>query len=557
MAFVEQMVMAGARFVLRPFRKVLIALFGGSLLWLVLLKIIVHSVNPHPSQGFLTAFNITGLLVIGGAVVYVGVVAPLLAISAPWRARRKARRIASAPATLGSAKLGSTARLKSPVGIIVGRDGSQLLRLPGEGHLLTMARTGSGKGVSAVIPNLLTYPGSILVTDPKGENVAVTARARRTLGQRVHILDPFDIAGGVDTFNPVDTIDTSTVDAYDEATLLADMLVVPDGTSSEDAAHWTEEARSLLTGLLLYIAAHEPPHARTLTRVRQLLTADRTAFLATLSDMQRSDRANGLVAEAGNQLLQKAEKEQSGVISTAQRHTRFLNASPRMATVLSTSSVSFSGMKRDPTTVYLVLPPQHLDNYRRWLRLMVGCALDGMVRSPNTAGDRVLLLFDEFPNLGRMQPIVRHMTLLRGYNARVWLLAQDLPQLRSRYPGDWETLVASADVIQAFGVNDVSTAEYLSKLSGDTTVRVASSQSSHGTSRGSGVASTHDRFGTATTDRGRPLLLPDDVRRLDPARELLFPKADKPLVVDRVNYLTDPDFSELADPNPMHAMAAG
>lgn len=450
MAFVEQVVLGGARAVLRPFRRVLIALFGGSFLWLVLFKIIIHTVNPHPSQGFLTAFNITGLLVIGGAAAYAGVVAPLFAISAPWRARRNVRLMASASATLGSAKLGSPARLKSPVGIIVGRDGDQLLRLPGEGHLLTMARTGSGKGVSAVIPNLLSYPGSILVTDPKGENVAVTARARRTLGHQVHILDPFDIAGGVDSFNPVDTIDAATVDAFDEATLLADMLVVPDGTSSEDAAHWTEEARSLLTGLLLYVAAHEPPVARTLTRVRQLLTADRTAFLATLNDMQRSDRANGLIAEAGNQLLQKSDKEQSGVLSTAQRHTYFLS-SPRMAAVLSTSLVSFSAMKREPTTVYLVLPPQHLDNYRRWLRLMVGCALDAMVRSPNTSRDRVLLLFDEFPNLGRMQPIVRHMTLLRGYNARVWLLAQDLPQLRSLYRNDWETLIASADVIQAFG----------------------------------------------------------------------------------------------------------
>ena len=168
--------------------------------------------------------------------------------------------------------------------------------------------------------------------------------------------------------------------------------------------------------------------------------------------MQESPLAHGLIAESANQLMQKAEKEQSGVISTAQRHTHFLS-SPRMAAVLSQSSLSFASLKHEPATVYLVLPPQHLDTYRRWLRLMVGCALNAMVRTPGAPADRVLFLFDEFPNLGRMQPIVRHMTLLRSYGANMWLLTQDLSQLRSRYPADWETMVAAANVIQAFGIN--------------------------------------------------------------------------------------------------------
>lgn len=553
MSLVDQVVASSARAVLRPFRRVFLALVGAMIAWLGPVKAIFLRIDEHPSQRAIDAFGYAGSAFIGSAILFAGVFVPLWAISAPWRARRKAIRSPGSSDMLGSARLGSARRLRHPKGVIVGREGYHLLRMPGEGHLLTLAPTGAGKGVSSVVPNLLTYPGSILVTDPKGENVAISARARRQLGQRVHILDPFDIAGGVDSFNPVDTIDAESVDAFDEATLLADMLVVPDGTSSEDAAHWTEEARALLVGLLLYVAAHEPPASRTLIRVRQLLTAERTTFLATLTDMQRSERVNGLIAEAGNQLLQKSDKEQSGVISTAQRHTHFLS-SPRMASVLSTSSVSFGEMKRDPATVYLVLPPQHLGTYGRWLRLMIGCALDAMVRTPNTSKDRVLFLFDEFPNLGRMQPIIRHVTLLRGYNARVWLLAQDLAQLQSRYPRDWETLIASADVIQAFGVNDLLTAEYLSKLSGETTVRLTSSQSSHGTTRGPGAAfaSTQDRFGTAISDRGRPLLFPDEVRRLGLARELLFFKADRPLIVDRVSYLTDAEFGELFDLNPMH-----
>jgi hypothetical protein len=47
------------------------------------------------------------------------------------------------------------------------------------GHILTCAPTGAGKGIDGVIPNLLDYPGSAFVLDFKGENYAVTARARR------------------------------------------------------------------------------------------------------------------------------------------------------------------------------------------------------------------------------------------------------------------------------------------------------------------------------------------------------------------------------------------
>ena len=60
-----------------------------------------------------------------------------------------------------------------------------------DGHILTCAPTGAGKGVGAVIPNLIDYPGSAFVLDLKGENFAVTARARRQAGQYVFLIDPF------------------------------------------------------------------------------------------------------------------------------------------------------------------------------------------------------------------------------------------------------------------------------------------------------------------------------------------------------------------------------
>ena len=248
-------------------------------------------------------------------------VASVVAITSAWRRRPGA----SPSGSHGTAQWGSGETLQREQGFLLGREGPRLLRFAGEGHVLTVAPTRSGKGVSAVIPNLLDHPGSVLVTDPKGENYAVTARWRRQIGQVVHAFDPFGVVGGKATYNPLDLVDATSPEAVDDARMLADMLVLP-GAREGDQAFWNEEARGILTGLILHVAASAPPAQRTLTEVRALLTRAPDAFAEVLHAMQASPAADGLVARAAARLLQKAEKERSGVLSTAQSHTHFLDS---------------------------------------------------------------------------------------------------------------------------------------------------------------------------------------------------------------------------------------
>jgi type IV secretion system protein VirD4 len=408
--------------------------------------------------------------------------------------------------------------------------------------VLTVAPTRSGKGVSCVIPNLLEYPGSVLVTDPKGENYAVTAPWRLGQGHRVHALDPFDVVKGKASYNPMQLINPASADVADDARLLADMLILPEGREGEQA-FWNEEARALLTGLILHVAASAPPVGRTLTYVRTLLTLAPQSAQQILVDMSRSAACHGLVARAAARLLQKADRERSGVVSTAQSHTHFLD-SPRMARVLRTSSLDFA--------VYLILPPERLEGYARWLRLMIACGLLAISRTPGQPKERVLFLLDEFAHLRRMHPVQRDIGLAGGYGVRFWLVLQDLSQLRSTYHDTWPTFLANADVLQAFGTNDWDTAEYLSKMTGETTVRVTSENRSAGESLG---LHPHRQHGTAISiaESGRRLLLPDEVRRLPAEWELLFVKGSDPLLVRRLNYLTDPEFAGRAAPNPLYA----
>jgi type IV secretion system protein VirD4 len=466
-----------------------------------------------------------------------------------WRRRRAGWPSASH----GSARWGRGEALGGERGLVLGRSDRSLLRLDGPGHVLTVAPTRSGKGVSCVIPNLLDYPGSVVVTDPKGENYAVTARWRRAEGHAVHALDPFDVVGGTASYNPMELVDPASPDVADDARLLADMLILPEGREGEQA-FWNEEARALLTGLMLHVAASAPPELCTLTHVRRLLTLPPDAAQQLLADMRLSEACHGLVARAAARLLQKAERERSGVVSTAQSHTHFLD-SPRMARALGASSLDFGSLKRDRVSVYLILPAERLDGYARWLRLMIACGLLATSRTQGQPEERVLFLLDEFAHLRRMHPVQRDIGLAGGYGVRFWLVLQDLSQLRSTYSDTWPTFLANCDVLQAFGTNDWDTAEYLSKMTGETTVRVTSENRSTGVSHG---MHPHRQYGNAisSAESGRRLLLPDEVRRLPGWWQLLFVKGSEPLLVRRVSYLADPILAGRADPNPLYAPVA-
>ena len=69
--------------------------------------------------------------------------------------------------------------------------GGQAIGVPDDRHIITIAGSRAGKGRSVLIPNLITYPGSILAIDPKGDLASLTADWRADmLGQKVVVLDP-------------------------------------------------------------------------------------------------------------------------------------------------------------------------------------------------------------------------------------------------------------------------------------------------------------------------------------------------------------------------------
>jgi type IV secretion system protein VirD4 len=424
-------------------------------------------------------------------------------------------------------------------GLLIGRDGKtgKPLRYDGPVHLLTMAPTRTGKGVGTIIPNLLTADRSVICIDPKGENARSAGRARQRFGP-VHILDPFGVTGQPSAaFNPLNTLDPFGLDVAEDASTLADALVFDEpGTAGE--AHWNEEAKALIAGLILHIVTDEPHDRRSLATLRDYLTRAPAAFAALLSDMQASTAAAGLVARAANRHLGKADREAAGVLSAAQRHTHFLD-SPRMTAVLGRSDFRFSDLKRRNVSVFLVLPPDRLSTYSRWLRLLVTQSLLDMASDPVKPEAPVLYLLDEFAALGHLAPVERAMGLMAGYGVQLWPILQDVHQLRATYGQKAGTFLSNAGVLQVFGVNDHDSAHLVSDLLGQETV-VFQTMSRALDSEQSGIS-----YGVQHT--ARPLLTPDEVRNLPQNVELLFLAGQRPIVAAKLAYYADPEFRGLYD----------
>jgi type IV secretion system protein VirD4 len=446
--------------------------------------------------------------------------------------------------THGSASFGSARAFEGSVGdLIIGRSHrGKLLRYEGAAHLLTIAPTRSGKGVGTIIPNLLTLQRSIICIDPKGENARVAGRARSRHGP-VYCLDPFGVSGHPSArYNPLDFLSADSTDLTEDAMTLAEALVFDGGPVTD--THWNEEAKALIAGLILYTVCHDPAERRTLTQVRQYLTLAPEHWHELLLLMQESQAAGGLVARAANRYAGKSDREASGVLSSAQRHTHFLD-SPRIAAALSGSDFSFSDVKEGLASVFLCLPPERLDTYSRWLRLLLSQALIDMARSPAKPSHPVLFLLDEFAALGRLEPVERAMGLMAGYGLQLWPILQDIHQLRALYGPRAGTFLSNAGVVQAFGVNDYETADLISKAFGDTTIEFETSGRSE---------SRQGLFGTRTKSRstsshvtGRRLMNPDEIMRLSGDDLVLMIQGKKPLIAQKVRYFEEAEFKGLAD----------
>jgi type IV secretion system protein VirD4 len=463
------------------------------------------------------------------------------------------------PTTFGSSRWASTEDLRDnknygTEGIRIGQASNESNALEwvsykGDRHLLTVAPTRAGKGTTQIIPNLLTYEGSVLVIDPKGENAKMSAERRKDMGQDVHIVDPWGIAQmeGIQssTFNPIDWLDVRDPDCAENAMLLASAIVV-EGNSKDP--FWDEEAKALLHGLIMHVATDpEEDGQRHLGRVRDILILGRKELDEQFERMACS--MHPIVRSTGERSLQKEEKMFASVLATVQSHTHFLD-SDRMRANLASSSFKFEDLKTNPMTIYLVLPADRLNTFGRWLRLLVQQSITVNARNIETKPDKpILFILDEFAALGRLTMVEQAYGLMAGFGMQLWGIVQDLNQLQRIYGEGWQSFIANAGMINYFGSSDKMTTEYFSSMCGETTVWNISSALSRafGTSSGQGGSSASETMTDSDTTAAsqRKLMYPDELMRLPRDMQLVFMDNMHPLRAKKVTWFLDLELKEL------------
>lgn len=408
--------------------------------------------------------------------------------------------------------------------------GGAKIGLDDDRHMITIASSGGGKNRSAIIPNLLLWPGSVLVLDPKGTNATVTARSRSGLGA-VHVLDPFQEVQGParnyrSRFNPLAAINPRSPSISEDIRLIADALVLPE----HGGAHWDDGARTVLTGVMAHVLAVKASKA-TLFDVRELISMPLDNLREGLANSGDTESPLGRLTLAAAGQLMTGKNEAAGFLSTAKKNTNWLD-SQAMRGTLSGSDFVLTDLKTALTSLYVVIPFHLLQEHSRFLRLFANLAIASMSRGkkPDHA---VLFILDEFYSLGRMDVLAKAVAGLRSYGIKLWPILQNLGQLMELYERNALTFMANTAAVQIFGVNDPETSQSVASRMGFRVVTI-----------------DDDRVRTQLRE-------PDEVERLTGRAgglQLILRNGEDPFLLRRANYDRmfeagaydpDPDFAPI------------
>jgi len=473
-----------------------------------------------------------------------GILSMLVAfVMSIWRARE-----ARTAATYGSARWATasevrTAQLLGPDGVVLGRFGRPYLRHNGPEHVLCFAPTRSGKGVGLVVPTLLTWPGSCIVHDIKGENWNLTSGFRALHG-RVLLFDPTNRRSAA--YNPLLEVRRGEWEVRDVQNI-ADVLVDPEG-ALEKRNHWEKTSHSLLVGAILHVLYAE--ENKTLAGVANFLSDPRRKIEATLDAMMTTAHLGNsgphpVIASAARELLNKSENERSGVLSTAMSFLG-LYRDPVIAQVTRQSDWRISDLVegRQPASLYLVVPPSDIGRTKPLIRLILNQIGRRLTEDLDAQKHRhrLLLMLDEFPALGRLDFFESALAFMAGYGLKSFLIAQSLNQIEKAY-GPNNSILDNCHVRVCFATNDERTARRVSDALGMATeLRAMKNYAGHRLSPWLG------HLMVSRQETARPLLTPGEVMQLPPGDELVLISGCSPIRAKKARYFEDERFRERVMP---------
>jgi type IV secretion system protein VirD4 len=489
-------------------------------------------------------FNRGGLIAASSGLV--GAAAAI--VGSIWRGR-PSRQVT----TYGSARWASGAEIAragliNSSGVMLGIARGAYLRHAGPEHVMAFAPTRSGKGVGLVVPTLLTWPGSAVIHDIKGENWQLTAGFRARFSHCL-LFNPTDARSAA--YNPLLEVRRGVHEVRDVQNI-ADILVDPEG-ALERRNHWEKTSHALLVGAILHVLYAGTD--KTLRGVANFLSDPAHVFEDTLQLMMATnhlpDGPHPVVASAAREVLNKSDNERSGVLSTAMSFLG-LYRDPTVAAVTSHCDWRIADLvdAARPVSLYLVVPPSDISRTKPLIRLLlnqIGRRLTETLEVGPTGPrpHQLLMMLDEFPALGRLDFFESALAFMAGYGLRAFLIAQSLNQIDKAY-GPNHSILDNCHVRVAFATNDERTAKRISDALGTATeLRAQRNYAGHRLSPWLG------HLMVSRQESARPLLTPGEIMQLPPEEEIVMVSGFAPVRAKKLKYFEDRNFAGRLLPPPV------
>ena len=400
-------------------------------------------------------------------------------------------------------------------GVVLGKDQyGRLLIDDSPGHVMMIAKTGGGKGVAVVIPSLITWKGSTLVNDIKGDNWLYTAAYRRSLGHKVFRFEA--TADGIKKvschYNPMVEIRKETVYEYQDARVIAETIVSPDKLRDK---YFGPAGVNYLAAVILHVLYMTKNRIGNLTDVynfmttpqfseeeqlKQMINAEHNENgpedlfykiyndVIILEDGTESPRTHPRISRAAANTLSRSDRERSGIIGTAILELEIF-ATPTILrnTAYSDFRISDFMNYEIPIDLYFVTTPNSIDITAVLLKLFITQILYILTNSMevNKKGENIafkhklLLVLDELTVIGKVDMLHKLIPLIRGWGMKALIIIQDMKQLKATY-GENNSFLGNMATTLYYTTNDVDTAKYVETRLGNKTEKIVTKSYGHG-----------------------------------------------------------------------------
>ncbi len=427
---------------------------------------------------------------------------------------------------------------------IVGKYKGEYLMYRGQDFLMLAAGTRSGKGVSMVIPNLLTYPDSVVVEDIKGENYLYTSGYRRRCGHETYLWAPFAEDGRSHAYNPLDYI--ARRPAY---LRVGDVMTIGEHLYPSNVdprlKYWNDNARNLFLGIVLYLL-ETPALPCTFGEVLRQASGKGRAIREHISSIAstRTGASDTLPAlsfeclDALNRFLSQSKEAFANIVSTMTAPLNvFVNPVADAAT--SRSDFDLADVRKKRMSIYVAVRPKDLKAGALLMNLFFSQLIDLNTQEQPAENPALryqcALMMDEFAAPGKIDIIDTANAFIAGFNLRLMLIFHGMSQLEDpKLYGKHgaETLATNCKMRSLFAPRTLKESEECSKMLGTFTHMARSRSRSRG--RGSST-------GTNETEHARPLMLPQELRALSNRKQIITIEGCDPILCDKAYFYEDPE----------------